>query len=372
MSGYTNVTVDDSAEDTFQFDGTWFMLSTGSNSAVHNDTLSEATAPGTISYYFTGDCFRALSQSTPCYSPWIVGNQLWVYGTVSPTKPGKPPTAVTATFDISGRSIAGASGSFTAPNTTEEQDGVLLWTSGPVDVYGYYLLINVTSATPDYPFLFDYLVFSRPPEVTSDPFSQSSTTSSPTLSIPNALTLTSTSMSHDSESSSASLSSSQAQETNAAPPSSGHHTGAIVGGVVGGLAALILGMLLLWCTRRRMRAYPSDADLSGNLKFSLQRKSTDRFLHHRYTHARGPPCHQRDSRGHTFPSSSGLWYNVGWGRATRDGWSYRTSAHWGDCEPGREQNEPRINQRPQSKSVRSSRAPATSRAAGSREPHYQT
>ena len=55
MSGYTNTTIDDSSEDDFDFDGSWFRLTTGSNPSVHNGTLSEATGPSTLGLLLTGE-----------------------------------------------------------------------------------------------------------------------------------------------------------------------------------------------------------------------------------------------------------------------------------------------------------------------------
>ena len=138
-----------------------------------------------------------------------------------------------------------ATGSFTAPDVTEQQNNVLLWYSGIVPPQGAWFTMNVTSASATTPFVFDYLIWN---EQMSPPKTIAVTTSSLT----NQLTLSSTS------------SAQTPLPTPAGPPqtqdsdsdSYNHHTGAIVGGVVGGVVGVIIlaALFFFWCRRRRNRA----------------------------------------------------------------------------------------------------------------------
>lgn len=172
---------------------------------------------------------------------------------VQPWNSGKPYVAVRSTYSIDDQQV----GTFTAPNLTSEADGIMFFNSGEIPVHLHTLTVTVESVSEDYPFLFDYLLFTPAPTVTSDALPAS--TSSPdasSSSSSSALAGTALSFSSSPPSTSSSSTSSSATASgipvNNATDHSTNHTGPIVGGVVGGIALLaIVSGFAWWWTRRR-------------------------------------------------------------------------------------------------------------------------
>ena len=50
-------------------------------------------------------------------------------------------------------------GSYTAPNVTEQLDHVVFWSASGLISTFHTMVVNITSASPDYPFLFDFIAF---------------------------------------------------------------------------------------------------------------------------------------------------------------------------------------------------------------------
>ena len=139
-----------------------------------------------------------------------------------------------------------ATGTFVAPNVTEEQFNVLLWKVTGLTNQGVWFTLNVTSASEDYPFVFDYLVWeealSEQPTTTA---LQISSTLTNGLALTSAIVPTTTS----------STTFSGVPTSDSFSPSKHDHTGAIVGGTVGGVALLCVLALLIWYLRRRGRIH---------------------------------------------------------------------------------------------------------------------
>ena len=90
---------------------------------------------------------------------------MWVYGTVAAVDPKKPPTQIVSTDAIDGVQM----GTYVAQNFTTEADGLQFWTSGLLTVQMHQLVVNITHATEDYAFYFDYLIFTPAPVTLDTP-----------------------------------------------------------------------------------------------------------------------------------------------------------------------------------------------------------
>lgn len=274
MNTANAVVVDDasSVEATVDFEsGDWSHLTT-SDQSVKGGTLSELQGPGGFGFVFIGEQSRTYNGCASDPDIKHAGSEISVFGSIAPTKQGTTPTAVTSTYLIDGAVV----GSYTAQNLTQQTDGIQFWASSTLDVQRHLLTVQVTSATSDYPFLFDYLLFMPPPTVTSDALpgltdgSGSATSASRTSSIlSNGLPLSATSVAPSlsgstiSESSRSSSSSYWDYPTQGASKSSSTtnsiNIGAIVGGVVGGIAGLSLVILVCFhCWRRRRQSQELD------------------------------------------------------------------------------------------------------------------
>ncbi|KAF7789429.1 hypothetical protein EIP86_000373 [Pleurotus ostreatoroseus] len=203
----------------------WTSLTTG-NAAVRDGTLSMLTAQGDMSALF-------------------FGSQISVYGTFSAVRDDKTSTPVSSVYLIDGVQL----GTYTAPNVSAEVDGALFWASGMLDVNKHIIEVQVTSVSPDYAFYFDYMLFIPAPTAsagtsdilatsssqdTSSSMSASESSTSPALT--NKLSLAPPS---SSSTSTLSTSASQATAAQADVVNATHHnTGAIAGGVVGGVIGL--------------------------------------------------------------------------------------------------------------------------------------
>ncbi|KIP12721.1 hypothetical protein PHLGIDRAFT_133798 [Phlebiopsis gigantea 11061_1 CR5-6] len=133
----------------------------------------------------------------------------------------------------------------------------MFFNSGEIPVHLHTLTVTVESVSEDYPFLFDYLLFTPAPTVTSDalPASTSapdaSSSSSSSALAGTALSFSSSPPSTSSSSTSSSATASAILVNNASDHST-NHTGPIVGGVVGGIAllAIVSGFVWWWARRR--------------------------------------------------------------------------------------------------------------------------
>ena len=152
-----------------------------------------------------------------------------MFGVVIPYITGPLPAAQ---YAVDSSSLTTSS----VPNTTRTLTGAKFYTSEYFPFGFHTLTVNVTTATDNAPYLFDYLAI----DTTDPPASSSSSSSSATSSF-----------SHTSSSSSPTSSDTalhaQGASTSNAP------TGAIVGGVIGGvvlLAAIAIGAWWLWKKNR--------------------------------------------------------------------------------------------------------------------------
>ncbi|RDX47667.1 hypothetical protein OH76DRAFT_1405738 [Lentinus brumalis] len=180
--------------------------------SAYNQTLGDITTPRwSFSYEFNG-------------------TRISVFGVVIPYITGPLPAAQ---YAVDGVSL----NTSTVPNTTRTLTGVNFYTSQYFPSGPHVLTVNVTTATSDGPYLFDYLAI----DTTDPPASSSSSSSSSTTS------------SSSQTSSSASPSTSGTALHAEALSKSSAPTGAIVGGVVGGvilLAAIAIGAWWLWKKHR--------------------------------------------------------------------------------------------------------------------------
>ncbi|KAI0698211.1 hypothetical protein C8T65DRAFT_832284 [Cerioporus squamosus] len=179
--------------------------------SAYNQSLADITTPRwSFSYAFTG-------------------TRISLFGVVIPYISGPLPAAQ---YAVDGTSL----NTSTVPNTTRTLTGVNFYTSEYFPSGPHVLTVNVTTATSDGPYLFDYLAI----DTTDPPASSSSSSSSVTRS-------SSQTSSSASPSGSGSALHAVAASKSAAP------TGAIVGGVVGGvilLAAIAIGAWWLWKKHR--------------------------------------------------------------------------------------------------------------------------
>lgn len=196
---------------------------------------------------------------------------MWLYGTVYPGAANTIPTVVSADIFLDVRVNAEPVARFTAPTVTEQQDNVLLWNSGPLQYTFYPLFINITSASDNNPFAFDYLIYSTQRASSSQPLPISPGMSQvESTSLSNALSLTPSPSTPSTQSTSSFTSVAGESSTNFSPAASqtglseqspgnstrAKPTGPIVGGVVGGIV-LVAALLLFWWWKRR--AHGSDA-----------------------------------------------------------------------------------------------------------------
>ena len=176
-----------------------------------------------------------------------------MYGSIAPQKPGTPPVVVNFAITPYGAPDKPiSSGTFIAPSVAEQQYDVLLWTSGVISSQGVWFTMNVTSASTDNPFLFDYIVFNE--QMRGDPSVLPTTTT-----LTNGLSLLTGSLFGPTSDSSASAPGQSGDPQVAQSVASHHHAGAIVGGVVGWITfVLVLLSTLFWCRRRRSRLASPD------------------------------------------------------------------------------------------------------------------
>lgn len=205
------------------------------------------------------------------------GSQISVYGTVSAVRDGKAPTPVSSVYLIDGVQL----GSYTAPNVSAEVDGTLFWASGTLDVNKHIIEVQITSASPDYAFYFDYMLFVPAPTVSAGTSDILATSSSQDTSSSTSAALTSSALTNrlslaPPSSSSTSVTATSASQSVTAQAdvvnAPRHNTGAIAGGVVGGVVGLfaVLCALLFW--RRRSRAgnhLPHEIDNAGGMSYLL-------------------------------------------------------------------------------------------------------
>lgn len=158
---------------------------------------------------------------------FVLDTAVIIYGSVYPTKLGVPPAPVTSVYIMNHEVV----GSYTAPNVTQELDHVVFWSAdGLVSTY-HTVTVNVTSASPDYPFLFDFIAF---------PYA--------------AYTTPSVTLSESASSSSVDASWLSQASQNDTAPSPRSNTGVIAGGVVGGIALFALASIAaLWIWYRPPR-----------------------------------------------------------------------------------------------------------------------
>ncbi|KAI0336522.1 hypothetical protein GY45DRAFT_1315911 [Cubamyces sp. BRFM 1775] len=173
---------------------------------VYNSTLSACVTNGaSVAFQFNG-------------------TSIAVYGSVAPADGADPPVSV---YSVDG----GSPTSFSAPQVLHRADAVQFFTSDPLPLGTHTLTINVTSASPIAPYYLDYLQYTTyaPPTLPSNGPSSHATSSTPTIS----LSLTGAILA--------------ASPSSTLTPGSKHTapTGAVVGGVVGGLALICLLIALL-------------------------------------------------------------------------------------------------------------------------------
>ena len=202
-----------------------------------------------------------------------------MFGVVIPYITGPLPAAQ---YAVDGSSLTTSS----VPNTTRTLTGAKFYTSEYFPFGFHTLTVNVTTATDNAPYLFDYLAI----DTTDPPASSSSSSSSATSSF-----------SHTSSSSSPTSSDTalhaQGASTSNAP------TGAIVGGVIGGvvlLAAIAIGAWWLWKKNRTYDqssyAYAKTGQYGTRHPLAQSPLGLTRSLLHRRPRPRHPPLHVQHPR----------------------------------------------------------------------------
>ncbi|KAI0636977.1 hypothetical protein C8Q77DRAFT_1095414 [Trametes polyzona] len=232
--------------------------------AVYNSTLSRCNTSG-ASVVFS-----------------FHGSNVLAFGSVIDSNGGDPPAS---TYSVDG----GPPTPFTAPQTTGRMDAVQFFASGPLPLTNHTLTINITKASSAAPYYLDYVQFSidvLPLSSASDPGTTpvpSSTVTS--VQIPLANTLSGTDSATPSPSS-------DGRETKPMAP-----TGAIVGGVVGGIAVicLIIAALHWRHTRRPPGEYNYGTRAHQDLPPSVIPFVASRSGHP--THSRHPPPRARYRNG---------------------------------------------------------------------------
>ena len=167
-----------------------------------------------------------------------IGTRISLYGVVIPWISGPLPTAQYA--------VDGQSQNITsAPNTTRTLLGVNFYTSDWFPNGTHVLTVNVTTATEDGPYLFDYLSIdtTNPPAASTNNTIATNTTTAVTSS---STSSTSTSSSSTATSSGDALGASTSGKSSVP-------TGPIVGGVIGGMALLALIAFGAWWLWRKHR-----------------------------------------------------------------------------------------------------------------------
>ena len=183
---------------------------------------------------------------------------MWVYGTVYPGASGERPTIVSADIFLDVSVNAKPVATFTAPTVTQQENSILFWDSGPLAFTHYSLYINITSASDNNPFAFDYLTYSTQASSSqAKPFTID-TSQAQTASLTNALSLTQASPTQSTSSSTGTTSetsptSPAASQTDLAghrqelgSSASKKHVGAVVGGVMAGIALATIILLFWW------------------------------------------------------------------------------------------------------------------------------
>ncbi|PSR75222.1 hypothetical protein PHLCEN_2v9263 [Hermanssonia centrifuga] len=211
--------------------GYWYNLSGNiATSNWHNATLS------------------GVNQAATCVSI-IFGSRVLVYGTLR-GMPNTNPTPTTSIYSIDGNVVR----SYTAPQVTVDQNGVLFFDSGVITTgpLQHVLWVNVTSASPDFPYYLDYLLVvsnpspdaSVPPPPPPSPTTSTSHTSSTIVSTSLTSSTTIQLSQPNTPSPTAARTSSAVSHVNVGP---------IAGGVVGGVVVLITALVLLLRCRRRKK-----------------------------------------------------------------------------------------------------------------------
>ncbi|GJE84368.1 hypothetical protein PsYK624_004440 [Phanerochaete sordida] len=239
-SGESGAIIIDDQSDRIGYLGDWSDLTSG-NKAINNGTLKELDASGG-GFFFE-----------------FTGSQVQVYGVVRPLAAHKTYVATSSTYSVDGNEL----NTFTSPNLTQEADGIMLFNSGSLPINSHQLTVSVDSASEDYPYLLDYIVFIPAPTLSSNAISftvgSSSASSSSSSLVNTALSFSGTSTSCTSFG--------YAGHTGApqydVATSHSSHVGPIVGGVIGGVALLaILFGLLFWCLKRRKAQSEDDSSSS--------------------------------------------------------------------------------------------------------------
>ena len=166
---------------------------------------------------------------------------------------GKPYVPIVSSYVLDSQLV----NTYTAPNLTgDEADGLMFFNSGQLPVNTHSLTVTVQSASLDYPFLFDYLIFTPAPTLSSDALplttTSSSTSSSSTSLVGSGLSFTS---------SSSSTSASQQPTGVAGASHSSSKLGPILGGVFGGIGLVAIAAVLLWWCLRQQKARPRRDDV---------------------------------------------------------------------------------------------------------------
>ena len=243
---------------------------------------------------------------------FVLDTAVVIYGSVYPAKPGTLPTPVTSVYILDHQVV----GSYTAPNVTEQLDHVVFWSASGLISTFHTMVVNITSASPDYPFLFDFIAF---------PYAAYTT---PSVTLPSETVTSSSSTDGNTPSS-----------RNDTAPFHRSSTGAIVGGVVGGAALPALACVTaLWIWFRRPRAKAVDPDsttseLSYDLYDALRLMATTSVCRRIKRLARWHTRHP------ALPSPSGLQYYVCEGCSSGGGSAAGCQHFWSTRGRERTQNE---------------------------------
>ncbi|KAH9901370.1 hypothetical protein C8Q73DRAFT_677634 [Cubamyces lactineus] len=183
-----------------------FETSATFSDAVYNSTLSKCVTSGaSVAFRFNG-------------------TSVAVYGSVLPADGAEPPISV---YSVDG----GSPTTFSAPQTTHRADAVQFFTSGELPLELHTLTINITSTSPIAPYYLDFLqytLYAPPAPLPNNHSSYATLSTSINALLPTGAILT-------------------AFPSPTSTPGSKHTapTGAVVGGVVGGLALICLLIALL-------------------------------------------------------------------------------------------------------------------------------
>ena len=213
----------DNTDPALQYSGVW---SEEEDKDALNGTLSVTVKPGsTVTFPFSGTTnnFHPLHS----LSEVVTGSQIAVIGALTSTD--RPSFQAEFTIDGSSPVI------FVSPaNVTEKQEAVTFFESQPLPDSQHVLFINVTFASQDAPFSFDGLNFYPTSIQTMPNASYAISSLIPAATAPAGVT------------------------GGVIQPSKSTPIGAIVGGVIGGLAVLVLATtaIVYFCYRhRRARPY---------------------------------------------------------------------------------------------------------------------